>query len=573
MAFLADPLSITMCLFVTGVGALIHLYAIGYMHGDPKFSKFFLYLNLFALLDARARARREPARHVPRLGGRRNVLVLPHRLLAHAGVGGDGRQEGVRHQPFGDCGFMVAMFLAFQALGSVSFARAQRASRAGHDRQDDGDRDRAAAVRRCRRQERAAPAVPLAARRDGGPDAGVGADPRRDDGDRRRVPDGPHQPGARRVAPTGPPRSIAWVGAITALFAATIAVAQNDIKKVLAYSTVSQLGYMFLAVGSGAYVAAMFHMVTHAFFKALLFLGSGSVIHGMHDEQDMRRMGALRKFMPITAATFIVGWLAIAGVPPFAGFWSKDEILLFALAPARPVGRRSGHRPADRVLHDPPGDHGVLRRGQVGEPRRRARARTASSSRTSRRRSMLFPLVVARRPGDRRRHHPPAVRVDSRRPQHRLEYWLHPVVESGEAEITGGSATTTRALLALVAIAGGVGRDHAAYRGVREAQGAKADRAASVRRWLVRTTRRSAGSWAGPGARRSRPSRGSTQTWSTAPSTAPAGPCAVRRGAAPQGPDRLRAQLRRHPRDRCRASCSAGSCSPGESCDAPRSPA
>jgi NADH-quinone oxidoreductase subunit L len=126
------------------------------------------------------------------------------------------------------------------------------------------------------------------------------------------------------------PGVIAWVGVITALFAATIAVAQNDIKKVLAYSTVSQLGYMFLAVGSGAYVAAIFHMVTHAFFKALLFLGSGSVIHGMHDEQDMRRMGGLRKLMPITAATFIVGWLAIAGVPPFAGFWSKDEILLFA---------------------------------------------------------------------------------------------------------------------------------------------------------------------------------------------------------------------------------------------------
>ena len=126
--------------------------------------------------------------------------------------------------------------------------------------------------------------------------------------------------------------TIAWVGVITALFAATIAVAQNDIKKVLAYSTVSQLGYMFLAVGSGAYVAAMFHMITHAFFKALLFLGSGSVIHGMHDEQDMRRMGMLRMLMPVTAMTFIVGWLAIAGVPPFAGFWSKDEILLFSLA-------------------------------------------------------------------------------------------------------------------------------------------------------------------------------------------------------------------------------------------------
>jgi NADH-quinone oxidoreductase subunit L len=126
------------------------------------------------------------------------------------------------------------------------------------------------------------------------------------------------------------PAIIAWVGVLTALFAASIALAQTDIKKVLAYSTVSQLGYMFLAVGTGAYVAAIFHMITHAFFKALLFLGSGSVIHGMHDEQDMRRMGALRKVMPITASTFVVGWLAIAGVPPFSGFWSKDEILLFA---------------------------------------------------------------------------------------------------------------------------------------------------------------------------------------------------------------------------------------------------
>jgi NADH-quinone oxidoreductase subunit L len=120
---------------------------------------------------------------------------------------------------------------------------------------------------------------------------------------------------------------IAVIGAATAFYAATIACAQNDIKKVLAYSTISQLGYMFLAIGSGAYVAAIFHMITHAFFKALLFLGAGSVMHGMHDEQNMKKMGALRKFMPITAGTFIVGWLSIAGVPPFSGFWSKDQIL------------------------------------------------------------------------------------------------------------------------------------------------------------------------------------------------------------------------------------------------------
>jgi NADH-quinone oxidoreductase subunit L len=128
------------------------------------------------------------------------------------------------------------------------------------------------------------------------------------------------------------PTMIAWIGVGTALFAATVAIAQNDIKRVLAYSTVSQLGYMFLAVGTGAYVAAIFHMITHAFFKALLFLGSGSVIHGMHDEQDMRRMGLLYRLLPVTAMTFVVGWLSIAGVFPFSGFWSKDEILVFAFA-------------------------------------------------------------------------------------------------------------------------------------------------------------------------------------------------------------------------------------------------
>ncbi len=120
---------------------------------------------------------------------------------------------------------------------------------------------------------------------------------------------------------------VAIIGAATALFAATIGLAQNDIKKVLAYSTISQLGYMFLACGVGAFIAAIFHVITHAFFKALLFLGSGSVIHGMHHEQDMRRMGGLRKYMPITFATMLTGWLAISGIPIFAGFFSKDEIL------------------------------------------------------------------------------------------------------------------------------------------------------------------------------------------------------------------------------------------------------
>jgi NADH-quinone oxidoreductase subunit L len=120
---------------------------------------------------------------------------------------------------------------------------------------------------------------------------------------------------------------IAWTGALTAFVAATIGITQWDIKKILAYSTVSQLGYMFLAVGVGAFSAAQFHLMTHAFFKALMFLGAGSVIHGMHHEQDVRKMGGLRKYMPVTHFTFVLGWLAIIGIPPFAGFFSKDEIL------------------------------------------------------------------------------------------------------------------------------------------------------------------------------------------------------------------------------------------------------
>ena len=125
---------------------------------------------------------------------------------------------------------------------------------------------------------------------------------------------------------------VALVGAATALFAATIGITQNDIKKVLAYSTVSQLGFMFMACGVGAFAIGIFHVMTHAFFKALMFLGAGSVIHGMHHEQDMRRMGGLRKYMPYTYLTFLAGWLAICGIIPFSGFWSKDEILWNAAA-------------------------------------------------------------------------------------------------------------------------------------------------------------------------------------------------------------------------------------------------
>jgi NADH-quinone oxidoreductase subunit L len=327
LAFLADPLSITMCLFVTGIGTLIHLYAIGYMHGDPRFSKFFLYLNLFAL-----------SMLLLVLG--ENMLVT---FLGWEGVGTcsylliafwherqsaatAGKKAFITNR-VGDWGFMMAMFFAFQATGTLSYLGVNAAA--------------------STMAQSTATAIALF--------AFIGAV-----GKSAQLPlylwlpdamEGPTPVSALihaatmvtagvflmcRMSPilnaasSYAPTLIAVVGAATALFAATIAVAQNDIKRVLAYSTVSQLGYMFLAVGSGAYTAAIFHMVTHAFFKALLFLGSGAVIHGMNHEQDMRRMGALRKVMPVTAATFIVGWLAIAGVPPFAGFWSKDDILLAA---------------------------------------------------------------------------------------------------------------------------------------------------------------------------------------------------------------------------------------------------
>ena len=326
VGFLVDPLSVTMALFVTGVGALIHLYSVGYMHGDERYHQFFVYLNLFAFSML--------------------MLVLSDSFLltflGWEGVGAcsyflisfwferptaatAGKKAFVTNR-VGDFGFMLAMFLIFATFGSLNYVPVL-----------EGAHDLAKGT---------ATAIALL--------LFVGAV-----GKSAQLPlyvwlpdamEGPTPVSALihaatmvtagvflmvRVNPIldmapGALTLIAVIGALTAFFAATIACAQNDIKKVLAYSTVSQLGYMFLAVGSGAYIAAIFHMVTHAFFKALLFLGAGSVIHGMHDEQDMKRMGALRKWLPITSGTFIIGWLAIAGVPPFSGFWSKDDILLAA---------------------------------------------------------------------------------------------------------------------------------------------------------------------------------------------------------------------------------------------------
>ena len=330
MGFLADPLSIAMALFVTGVGALIHMYAIGYMHGDPKFSKFFLYLNLFVF-----------AMLMLVLGD--NLLIT---FLGWEGVGAcsyflisfwheepanatAGKKAFVTNR-VGDWGFMVAMFLLFFNIGSLKYS----------------DIFSSIIEADALTQTTATAIVAMLFIGAAGksaqfplylwlPDAMEGPTPVSAlIHAATMVTSGVYL--LTRMNPVlaeaaGWSTDLIWiVGLFTALFAATAAVAQNDIKKVLAYSTVSQLGFMFVAVGSGLYVAAIFHMITHAFFKALLFLGAGSVIHGMHHEQDMRKYGALRKAMPITAFTFIIGWLAIAGIPPFSGFWSKDEVLLAA---------------------------------------------------------------------------------------------------------------------------------------------------------------------------------------------------------------------------------------------------
>jgi NADH-quinone oxidoreductase subunit L len=327
LAFLADPLSLTMCLFVTGIGSLIHLYAVGYMRGDQRFSKFFLYLNLFAfsmLLLVLG------SNMLVTFLGWEGVGTCSYFLIAfwhdRASAATAGKKAFITNR-VGDWGFMMAMFIAFWAVGSLDYSVVNGGA-AGMSSSTSTAIALLCFVGACGKSAQLPLYLWL-------PDAMEGPTPVSalihaatmvTAGVYLMVRINPVLGAADSYAPT----VVASVGAATALFAATIAVAQNDIKKVLAYSTISQLGYMFLAIGSGAYVAAIFHMVTHAFFKALLFLGAGSVIHGMHHQQDMRFMGALRKLMPVTAFTFIVGWLAIAGVPPFAGFWSKDEILLFA---------------------------------------------------------------------------------------------------------------------------------------------------------------------------------------------------------------------------------------------------
>ena len=304
---------------------------------------------------------------------------------------------------------------------------------------------------------------------------------------------------------------IAWVGVATALFAAGAAMAQNDIKKVLAYSTISQLGYMMLAVGTGAYVAAIFHMVTHAFFKALLFLGSGSVIHALDGDQDMRRYGALRAAMPVTSITFIVGWLAIAGVPPFAGFWSKDEILAYAFD-AHPalwlVGLVTAVLTAfymSRLVFMT--FYGEARYGDEQRPHEPSPVMTAP----------LVALAAAAAVAG-------VMNLPFTKDLHFLGTWLKPSLFGNEAHLAVGGGAQW--LLALVADSGGRRRDCRSGRGVPAGPAAgQPPGAARPRPGRSMSTRRSPASWAAPAVGPSIWWRSSIRGSSTERSTGWAGRC------------------------------------------------
>ena len=327
--FLLDQLSVLWLLFVTGIGSLIHLYSISYMHDDENMHKFFAYLNLFVFF-------------MITLVVGSNLLVL---FIGWEGVGlcsylligfwhknqdyNDAAKKAFIMNRIGDLGLLIGIFILGHLFSTLDYATLKTAI-AGATNLDLYWLSAAALCLFIGATGKSAQ-IPLYTWL---PDAMAGPTP---------VSALIH---AATMVTAGifmitrlnfifdltpdVQSIIAVIGAITALVAATIGLVQNDIKKVLAYSTVSQLGLMFLALGLGAYEVAVFHVITHAFFKACLFLGSGSVIHALHGEQDMRKMGGLKKVMPITFITMLVSSLAISGVPVFSGFFSKDEILLTA---------------------------------------------------------------------------------------------------------------------------------------------------------------------------------------------------------------------------------------------------
>ncbi|MCB9638971.1 MAG: NADH-quinone oxidoreductase subunit L [Myxococcales bacterium] len=344
VAFFLDSLSAIMVLVVTGVGSLIHIYSNGYMEHDEDYARYFAYLNLFMF-----------AMLLLVLGD--NLLVL---FVGWEGVGlasylligfwfteTDKAIAGMKAflvNRIGDLGFLVGIFLVFVAFSTFDFAGLQASFR------DAGliEQLKRPVLWKLSYLEWAGVCFFIGAMGKSAqiplyvwlPDAMAGPTPVSAlIHAATMVTAGVYMVARLNFLYLQAPTAmaiIAWVGALTAFFAATMGLFQNDIKKVLAYSTVSQLGFMFIGVGVGAFSAGVFHLMTHAFFKALLFLGAGAVIYGMHHEQDIRKMGGLLKRMPITGATFLIGTLAIIGFPGLAGFFSKDEILWMALATKHP---------------------------------------------------------------------------------------------------------------------------------------------------------------------------------------------------------------------------------------------
>jgi NADH-quinone oxidoreductase subunit L len=325
--FLLDPLSSIWLLFVTGVGMLIHIYSTGYMAHEGGYYRFFGYLNLFmfsmlTLILAN--------NYVLMFVGWEGVGLCSYLLIGfyfHRKSASDAANKAFIVNRIGDAGFLLGMFFIAWYMGSLRFIDVNAAARSGMFHIGDPIITAATLllfVGACGKSAQLPLYVWL-------PDAMEGPTPVSAlIHAATMVTAGVYMVARSNALFVLAPRSmlvVAIVGALTAIFAASIGLVQNDIKRVLAYSTVSQLGYMFLALGVGAFSAAVFHVFTHAFFKALLFLGAGSVIHAMSGEQDMRNMGALRHRIPTTYRTMLIATLAIAGIPPFAGFFSKDEIL------------------------------------------------------------------------------------------------------------------------------------------------------------------------------------------------------------------------------------------------------
>ena len=335
---LVDPLSITMCMFITFVSAFIHLYSIGYMKDDRDYTKFFIYLNLFVfsmLLLVLA------DNLLLTFVGWEGVGVCSYLLIAfwfeRESAASAGKKAFIYNR-IGDVGFLLAIFLIFEKTGTIQYESGPGGGIFGQLHHLDGGVGLAVVLLLFLAAAGKSAQIPLF---NWLPDAMEGPTP---------VSALIHAATMvtagvyllcrmnplLHVTATGS-EIIAVIGAVTAFVAATIACAQQDIKKVLAFSTVSQIGYMILAVGTGAYIAAVFLMVAHAFFKGLLFLGAGSVIHGLEDEQDLKRMGALRRYMKWTTVTFTIGFLAIAGIPPLSGFWAKGDVLDNTFAHFKPL--------------------------------------------------------------------------------------------------------------------------------------------------------------------------------------------------------------------------------------------